>query len=207
MNHHLLPALFLNLLLCACEIYTLGKLRRKQDLGKYYTFLQNALALTVSLIFSLCLTAALLFACAIPGWVRGLRYVVTCGLLCAAMIYWIFLSSNQHNRLSDEDFHGLSAKRADGILHFLTPLLALLSFVFFERQIPLEAPVWTALAPLPSVVYWLVYLILSATKRWEAPYVFLQPGDEKKQHLAEALPLLLIPAIFMLISFLLWNVR
>lgn len=207
MNHSLLPALFLNLLLCACEIYTLGKLRRKRDLGKYYTFLQNALALPVSLIFSFCLAAALLFACAIPGWVRGLRYVVTCGLLCAAMIYRIFLSSNNRNRLSDEDFHGLSAKRADGILHCLAPLLALLSFVFFERQIPLEDPVWTALAPLPSAVYWLACLILSAAECWEAPYAFLQTGGGKKQRFAEALSLLLIPAIFMLISFLLWNVR
>ena len=61
-------ALVLNVILCTCGLYALGNLRKKADILKYYTFLQNALALPVSLVFSTYLTAAILFDRAVPEW-------------------------------------------------------------------------------------------------------------------------------------------
>ena len=97
----LIAALALNLILIACEIWTFSKLRRKTDIIKYYTYLQNLLALTVSILFSVYLVVALFGSGAVPEFVRGLRYVATCGLAATTFIYVVFLSPNKQNVMSE----------------------------------------------------------------------------------------------------------
>ena len=203
----LCAALILNLTLCICEIHTLGKVKGKWNILKYYTFLQNFLALLVSLPFCVYLLGGLLFDCAIPEFIRGLRYVSTCGLTATTFIFVVFLSSKSQNLLQEEDFIKLSPRKANFILHYFCPLLSLLSFALFERQIPLTASPWTLYAAIPSCLYWTVYLILSATKLWKEPYDFSSKRKGILGTVLEVLVMASLPISFILISFVLWQIK
>lgn len=200
-------ALVCQLILCGCEAAALGQLKNKRDLWKYYTFLQNLIAFAASAVAALFLAAAVFGDCAVPEFVKGLRYVATCGLLAAMAVYVLFLSSNPQNQLTEKDFIRLSPQKANFILHYLCPVLSLVSFVWLEGPIPLVSSVWTACAPLPSALYWIAYLVLSAAKVWEEPYAFSSAKPGWKKTLSEVASLLLIPVLFILISFVLWEIQ
>lgn len=207
MNTSLSAALVSNLVLCGFEIYCMARLRTKRDILRYYTYLQNFLTLAVSVLFCLCLGLHLFLGARIPEYISGLRYITGCGLAAAALIYVLFLSPSDANVIKEEDFAGLSPKRANFLLHFFCPVLSLLSFSIFERPLPLSAPLWTALAALPSALYWIVYLILSAAKLWEEPYDFSSGASKGPGKILESLTIILIPVLFVLISILLWEIR
>jgi hypothetical protein len=203
----LIVALVINLIILICEIYVLIKVRRKRNIFKYYTFLQNFLTTIVSSIFIVYLILNILFSHQITEYIKGMRYVSSCGLITTTIIYVLFLSSNNKNMLSNEDFVKLNPKIANVLLHYLCPVLSLLSFIIFEREITLTNSIWTGLAALPSGLYWLVYLILSLTKLWEEPYDLTSKRTGVKGLLLEIFTLILIPIIFMFVSFLLWEIK
>jgi hypothetical protein len=140
----------------------------------------------------------------IPEYVRGLRYVVTTGLIFTSFIYIILLSPNKNNVISNKDFKGIKGSTANIVLHYLCPLLSLISFVVFERNIDLDTNIWTLLVAIPSCLYWIIYLILSITKLWEEPYDF---SSKKNNKLWDLLIIICIPLFFIIISFILWNIR
>lgn len=70
-------SLVLNLIIVGCEIWTLSKIKRKIYIIKYYTFLQNFLALIISIIFSVYLIIAIFQNGTIPEFIRGMRYIAT----------------------------------------------------------------------------------------------------------------------------------
>ena len=76
----LIVALVINLIILICEIYVLIKVRRKRNIFKYYTFLQNFLAAIVSSIFIVYLILNILFSHQITEYIKGMRYVSSCGL-------------------------------------------------------------------------------------------------------------------------------
>lgn len=200
-------ALILNLILIACEIWTFSKLRRKTDIFKYYTYLHNFLALVVSVLFSGYLVMALCGNGSVPEFVRGLRYIATCGLAATTFIYVFFLSGNKKNVITEQDFQpDLSPKTANFLLHFFCPAVSLLSFLVFERQLPLEESLWTGLTAVPSCLYWVIYLILSAAKLWKEPYDFT-PANGKKNTFLEVLTMTALPISFIAISVLLWEIK
>ena len=203
----LIVALVINLIILICEIYVLIKVRRKRNIFKYYTFLQNFLTAIASAIFIVYLILNILFSYQITEYIKGMRYVSSCGLITTTIIYVLFLSSNNKNMLSNEDFVKLNPKTANVLLHYLCPVLSLLSFIIFEREITLTNLIWSGLAALPSGLYWLVYLILSLTKLWEEPYELISKKMGVKGLLLEIFTLILIPIIFMLVSFLLWTIK
>lgn len=208
MRNLLYGSLVLNLIIAGSEIWTLSKIRRKINIIKYYTFLQNLLALVVSLIFSAYLAAAIFSSGTVPEFVRGLRYIVTCGLMATMFIYVVVLSSNSKNLMTEEDFvSGFSPKTANFILHYFCPVVSLLSFVLFERQIVFTTSVWTGYAAIPSCLYWVTYLILSAAHLWEEPYDFTSPKGKEKTTLVEVLTMISIPISFLLISYVLWQIK
>lgn len=203
----LIAALVINLVILLCEIYVLIKVRRKRNIFKYYTFFQNFLTAIVSAVFIVCLIFNILFSHKITEYIKGMRYVSICGLITTTIIYMLFLSSNNKNMLSSEDFVKLNPKIANVLLHYLCPVLSLLSFVVFEREISLTNSIWTGLAALPSCLYWLVYLILSLTKLWEEPYDLTSKKGGVKGLLLEIFTFILIPIIFIFVSFLLWQIK
>ncbi len=199
-------ALVLNLAICCLEICAFRKLRKKTDIWKYYTFLQNFLALLASAVCAVSLALHLGFGCPIPELARGLRYIAACGLAAAGLTYGAFLARDGRNQLTSEDFlPGLRPKTADLLLHCVCPLISLLSFLVFERRMPLSGGIWTTLAPIPSCAYWIVYGILSAGGFWDEPYDFTPPAGKKQ--LPGFLVVMLIPLSFIGISFLLWTFK
>ena len=81
-----------------------------------------------------------------------------------------------------------------------------MSFVVFERQLPLTQSIWTGLTAVPSCLYWVVYLILSAAKLWKEPYDFT-PANGRKNAFLEVLTMAALPLSYILISFILWNIK
>ena len=167
---------------------------------KYYTYLQNILCLIVSIIFCIYIVINTFGYVVILEYIRGLRYVVTTGLVFTSFIYVVLLSSNKNNMITDRDFKGISGKMANVILHYLCPVISLVSFVFFERSIILDNGIWTMLVAIPSCLYWVLYFILTITKVWEETYDF----SIKKNNM---LLFICIPIFFIIVSIILWNVR
>ena len=195
-------ALFINLIMILCELQTLGHIRKKTDILKYYTYLQNLLSLFASFVFVGCV----IFGREIPEFIKGLRYIATCGLAAAMFMFVVFLGAGKTTKITEDDFlAGCSPQMANAILHYICPILSLISFVFFERALPLANGVWTSLAAIPSCLYWIIYMILSAAKLWEEPYAFAAHGANSKMR--EVLTFVLIPVSFIAISFVLWIIK
>lgn len=196
----LMIALILNIILICLELMVLISIKGKRNILKYYTYLQNFLSLITSFIFSLCLIFCLSFKESIPEFIKGLRYISVCGLLATLFIYLIFL--RKENSITQDDLlFNFNPKLANIILHYLSPFLSLVSLIFFEQEIILTNGIWTALVAIPSCLYWLVYLILSATKKWDEPYKI-----SAKNKFIEVLTFILIPISFIVISIILWNI-
>ncbi len=199
-------ALILNLLIVGCEICTLKNIKKKSDILKYYTYLQNLIALIVSLIFSLIIIVSIFSGEAIPEFFRGLRYIATSGLAATTLIYGLFLSKDK-NLMTERDFNsGFSPKAANFILHYFCPSVSIFSFLIFEREIILTNEIWTGLVAIPSCGYWVIYLFLTVTKLWEEPYNFKSSGG-KHGNIAEIFSMFFIPAAFIAISIILWNIK
>ena len=197
-------ALVLNIFLFLSEGYILSKVRKKIDILKYYTYLQNLLSMIVSVVSSIFITIHLINNNPIPGFVRGIRYIATCGLIFASFMYIVFLSSNKENCFTEDDFNKLDYRKANLFLHYICPIVSLLSFIIFENQIVSETSIWTALVAIPSCLYWVIYLILTYAKIWEAPYNFT--SDKKHNIVVEIISFISVPAIFILVSYVLWNI-
>ena len=188
----LIVALILNLVISGCELYALVHIKDKLNILKYYTYLQNFLSLIVSLICCIYLTISIVSGETVPEFVMGLRYIATCGLVATMFIFIVFQP-------------GFNPKKANIIFHYVCPIVSLLSFVVFERQIDLSNDIWTAIVAIPSCIYWIVYIVLTKTKLWEEPYDFT--ATDKKNNFIEVLTVLLIPLSFIAISFILWNIK
>lgn len=200
----LIIALIINLIIVVLELYTLGHIKGKLNILKYYTYLQNLLALLSGIVFSAVLIFCLLSGREIPDFIRGIRYIATCGLAATAFIFVVFLGAGKKIAITDDDFlGGFSARAANSILHYGCPALSVISLLLFEREIVMSSGIWTALVAIPSCLYWIVYIILSATGKWKEPYNFA--GEGKNSGLKEALTFIIIPISFIAISFLLWN--
>ncbi len=200
----------LNVYLVICQSYTFRHLRNKLDTIKYYTYLQNYISAIISVIFAVFAFFSLALGTPIPEYVNGLRYVATSGLFATSFIYIVFLSRG-NNLLSEKDFDTITPNFANVILHYLCPAISFISFVAFERYLALDSGIWTGIVTIPSCVYWAVYLLLTVCKAWKQPYDFSSPSSKKnskkKNDLIEILTFILIPASFVLISFLIWNVK
>lgn len=198
-------ALLLQLILIYLEIRVLKPLKKK-CLLRYYTYLQNFLTLVTSCIFAVCLAAVLVFDADLLPFARGLRYTATCGLTFAAFVYIVLLHSNPKNRISQEDFAvSVDPWQMNLLLHVICPAVSLISFAGPERSIPMDNAIWTGIAAIPSCLYWVVYLFLSAAHLWQEPYDFSAAPDKKKNVLADILIVVSIPIAFIIISSLLWS--
>lgn len=199
----LITALTINLIIIFLEVMVLIKVKKKIDILKYYTYLQNLLTLLVSIILSVYLMIYFINKNIIDEYVKGLRYTITCGLVSTSLVYSLFICKNKENVMNEDDFNNFNPKVANLILHYIVPVLSLISFLVFERKIIVSDSIWTILCAVPSIAYWIIYLILSLTKAWKEPYNF---KGKKENVLLEVITFILIPVSFILISMILWNI-
>ncbi len=200
----LYSAIALNSAIVVCEIYTLFNVKKKTDILKYYTYLQNLIALIISVVFLIMTVFSMVCDNTVLEFVRGLRYIATCGLVTTTFIYTIFLARDKSLITEDDFSEGISPKRANLLLHYICPILSLISFIIFERQIVLTDGIWTSLSAVPSCGYWIIYLFLTIIKLWEEPYNFKY---SKGGTFCEVLSMIFIPVSFIIISFVIWKLK
>ena len=199
-------ALMANALIVVLEIYVFTKLTNKADILKYYTYLSNAIAMITSGIFIVVATLNLFRNCATPLWLKGIRFCATYMLVTAMFVFTVVLLPRHKsgNLITTNDFAAdLDPNRANFLLHYLCPVISTCSFLLLERQPVLIDSKWTLYGALPTLVYWSVYLLLTATRLWKDPYGLSNEsiGSSSK---ADALLFLQIPILSMGLDFLLW---
>lgn len=203
-------ALILNIIIVVLEIKIFIKVRKKSYILKYYTFLQNFIAVIASTMFIIFETLCIFNGNNIPPWIKGIRYTATCGLAATMFVFAFILaprykSGKSSNR--EELFGGVNPKIANRVLHFICPIISIISFVLFERQISIGSE-WTSYAAYPSIIYWSMYILLTVTHLWKEPYGLTKNDKIKKRTISQTLKgivlLLLIPIIFIGLEYLLW---
>ncbi len=193
----------INCIIVIFEIIILVHIKGKKNILKYYTYLQNFLAMVISLLFIVVLIVTKVTNITIPEFIKGLRYIETCGLVSTTIIFVLFLKAGKKTKINQDDFiKGFNHNFANIILHYICPLLSLISFVIFERNIILNSGYWTIIVVIPSCIYWLIYIILTSTKSWKEPYDLTY-----KKKIWEVLVMITIPLSFILISFIVWNIK
>ena len=202
-------ALVLNISIVAMVCLTLSRLSRKKDILKYYTYLSNLIALVSSTVFVAVVLLNLLRGKPIPLWLKGLRFTATYMLVTTLFVFSLVLlpSHKDGNTITADDFIGISPKLANLILHYLCPVSSAFSFIFLERQPVLKNPEWTLYGAIPTILYWIIYLVLTVFNLWKDPYGFSEPPKSPKTVLRIAtgfLMFLLIPALSMGLDYLLW---
>ena len=92
-----------NLIILISELLVFIKLKNKKNIFKYYTYLYNFISLIISIIT--CIYIIYLYFDGIElFFIRGLRYIVCCGLITTMCVYILFISSDKSNCLSSNDF-------------------------------------------------------------------------------------------------------
>ena len=89
----LIMALMFNFLLIIIEGATFLKVKNKLNILKFYTFLQNLIALAISILFCGFAIIELLGYCNVPELIKGLRYTATCGLAATMFVFAFFFST------------------------------------------------------------------------------------------------------------------
>ena len=90
------------------------------------------------------------------------------------------------------------------LLHYICPIISIVSFLLFERGTVLTDSEWTGYAAIPSCTYWAIYIFLTITPLWKEPYGLTASRTERKNHLIGILLLIAIPVLFILLSYVLY---
>ena len=141
---------------------------RETGLGalRYYTVLSNLLCAFASLALALALLGG-----AAPRWIWLWRYIGTAAVTVTMLTVLVFLGPNLGYKL-------LLTGR-DLYLHLIGPLLAIVSFCFFERLYPLSFPL-SLTGLVPVILYGTLYLykvvLCPENRRWEDFYGYNKTG-------------------------------
>lgn len=159
-------SLLLNLLIAIFQIYALVNVFLVKGFSslQYYTIDSNIFA-CLSSIF---LVVTLLIKNKTPAWVHRFRfYATSCIAVTFIVVLLILTPLTGFNRIPELFFQGTSLW-----LHTVCPLLSIISFLFFEKEIKLS-PEQSLLALIPTFIYAIVALILNIARTITGPYIFL----------------------------------
>jgi hypothetical protein len=199
-------ALAANAAIVGLEIVTLSRIAHKGDILKYYTYLSNLMALIAGVAFLAVTTFCLFTGSTTPLWLKGLRFCATYMLVTTLFVFSFVLLPlhNSGNLISASDFtSGFSPRLANLILHYLCPLISAFSFLLLERQPVLAGSQWTLYGAIPTIAYWIIYLILTAAHLWKEPYG-LSDATKTQGFQAGTILFALIPLMSMGLDYLLW---
>ena len=186
----MLPSMVMNalivMLVAGCVIKGLTIASPRGKLFRFFTTLSNLL---------LALSSAAVLACSpgeLPLWTVIFKYAGTCAVTVTMLTVLLFLGP------VSQGWKGLLTG-LELILHLICPLLALVSFIFFEKT---EMPLWTlAVGVAPVLIYGALYcckvVFAPEERRWEDFYGFNRGGKW-------ALSLFLMVVAAAVIAFTLW---
>ena len=166
----MIPSLILNilnfLLVAGCIVWGVRKADPWTRLFRYFTTLSNVLCAIASLVVAVCWLCGEL-----PFWALLLKYAGTAAVTVTMLTVFLFLGPSSHE-------WKLLLTGAELFLHLICPLLAIVSFLVFEKT---AMPVWTiavgaAPVPLYGVLYLYKVIFAPEEKRWEDFYGFNRGG-------------------------------
>ena len=136
---------------------------------KYYTNDSNLLALAGGILFAIagirCLKNG---EAGIPVWVRIIRYLATvCLTVTFLVVVFALAPSGEKGGYREMLLEGSML-----YVHFLCPVLSLISFLLFENYSDVR-PSFFLLSAIPTVLYALVSVPLNICRVWTGPYFFL----------------------------------
>ena len=145
--------------------------RENKHMFIYYTNDSNIFAGITSLIYSVAaLTALSQGRAAVPEWIVMLRFMSTLGL---TLTYVIVVTA-----LAPAYGKGGYAKLLFGkfsiFVHLICPLIAFISFVFFEDGSCLSGTSALFIVMIPTLLYAVLSILLNILKKWDGPYFFLK---------------------------------
>ena len=188
----MVPSAVINEAIVFCTVLSMRALIRRTPKEKlaesfrFFTVLSNLFCALTAFILLLCE----LFS-AMPGWAVVLKYMgvsaVTVTFLTVLLFLWPSLGT----------VHGLW----DGpelIMHLVTPLLAVLSFVCFERGD--MSPWFIPLGVLPVLLYgWMYFDRVMTARAWPDMYGFNKNGRWKLSFALMALGAVLVAVLLWLV--------
>ena len=167
-NKKLLISVILNFLIVLFEIVgvVLSLKRRGVEAFLYYTELTNYLTLLISLLYVIVGIIVLKNNSKIPSWLINIRYASTVGLILTFMVVLCILVP-----LTPSEFVFYFFGDSNLYQHFICPILAVISFIFFERFAAIKKTViWYGV--FPTLIYGLILISLNACKIIIGPYPF-----------------------------------
>lgn len=189
----MIPSLILNILnfvlVAGCIVWGVKKTDPWTRLFRYFTTLSNVLSAIASLVLIICELSGNL-----PLWALLLKYVGTSAVTVTMLTVFLFLGPVSHE-------WKVLLTNAELFLHLICPVIAIVSFLVFEKT---AMPAWSiAIGALPVPIYGALYLrkVIYAPeeKRWEDFYGFNRGGKWP-------LSVVLMTIAGALIAFALWAI-
>mgnify|MGYP003571385222 CR=1 FL=1 len=141
---------------------------------RYFTTLSNIfVAIAAAVLVIIYIKNAASDSYDIPKWAITLKYVATVSVSVTFLTVVLFLSPI--TALGGKGYFSLFENNAF-VLHFLTPVLAIISFIFFDGsdEIPFKS---TFLTVIPTIIYSFVYIpMVAIAKVWPDFYWFTFGG-------------------------------
>ena len=201
-------SLVANAVLLIIQVWALHGIKKKRYIFKYYTYLQNFISAVASAFFVVSVVVDYLNYPLLLTAAKGVRYVATCGLVVTMFIFTFIsvICRDDKNKIGSNDCKaGYNYRLVNIVLHYISPVLAVTSFLWFEKPILLTSSIWTGLAAIPSIIYWGAYFILTVTNKWDEPYNFAVLKSKVKNDIIQVAFVLFFSALFIITSMLLWE--
>lgn len=201
-------SLVANAVLLIIQVWALHGIKKKRYIFKYYTYLQNFISAVASAIFVAAVVAYYLNYPLLLTVAKGVRYVATCGLVVTMFIFtfiWVICRDDKNKIGSNDCKAGYNYRLVNMVLHYISPVLSVSSFLWFEKPILLTNSIWTGLAAIPSIIYWGAYFILTVTNKWDEPYSFAVSKSKVKNGIIQVAFVLFFAVMFIITSMLLWE--
>lgn len=170
---NLLIVVWLDIAIVVCEIIGAAITAGIHGLGvfQYFTENSNFFALFACACEAICITRFLRRGTPIPRWSRILKYIAVCCLMMTFLVVFLVLIPWAYSAGYD-GIKMLLMAGAQPFMHAICPLLAFISFVFLETDLPLKRSIiWLGAAPV--FLYGAVSTTLNVLRVMVGPYPFL----------------------------------
>ncbi len=167
----MIPSLILNAanvaLVTGCLIWGIRVSDPVRKLFRYFTMLSNLLSAAASI------AVVIAWLCGgLPVWVQLLKFAGTAAVTVTMLTVLLLLAPLSHEW---KDF--LSG--AQLLMHLICPLLAIVSFLVFEKTRPMTAwaiAVGVAPVALYGILYWYKVIFVPEERKWPDIYSFTRIG-------------------------------
>ena len=164
-------SLILNLTIVGMELYASGNSFSRNGTGmfRFYTEDSNLLALFACLLLAVFTVRALCGRQKVPQWVMAVKYTAVC---CLSLTFLVVVCVLAPMAGGLEGYRVMLLTDSMLFQHLLCPVLALVSFLIFERE-PKLSRRHILFALLPTALYALVTILLNLLRLLSGPYPFL----------------------------------